>query len=62
MQMNDDARGKPCPKCGEPMVSMSTVNGGERHCVGCGSIWNWPLDPGQQALLGNNRQTKKSRP
>lgn len=37
-------------------------NGGERHCVGCGSVWNWTLDNGQQALLGNNRQTKKSRP
>lgn len=60
--MSDDARGKPCPKCGEPMVSMPTVNGGERHCVGCGSVWSCPLDPGQQSLLGNNRQTKKRRP
>jgi len=50
----DDARGKRCPACWEPLVDLRTLE--LRLCSGCGAEHPWPLDPGQQPLLGNNRQ------
>lgn len=55
---NDDAKGKRCPDCGEPMVSCSTLN--ERVCNGCGTVWDWHLEQGQPALIGNNRQGRRT--
>ena len=54
----DDAKGKRCPDCGEPMVSCSTLN--ERVCNGCGTVWDWHLEQGQPALIGNNRQGRRA--
>lgn len=54
----DDAKGKRCPGCGEPMVSCSTLN--ERVCNGCGTVWDWHLEQGQPALIGNNRQGRRA--
>lgn len=54
----DDAKGKRCPGCGEPMVSCSTLN--ERVCNGCGTVWDWHLEQGQPALIGSNRQGRRA--
>ena len=54
----DDAKGKRCPGCGEPMVSCSTLN--ERVCNGCGTVWGWHLEQGQPALIGSNRQGRRA--
>lgn len=54
----DDAKGKRCPDCGEPMVSCSTLN--ERVCNGCGTVWDWHLEQGQPALIGSNRQGRRA--
>ena len=55
----DDACGKRCPDCGAPMVSLSTIDGGQRVCSGCNKTWDWHLKKGQQPLIGNNRMVKK---
>lgn len=57
-RLADDAKGKRCPGCGEPMVSCSTLN--ERVCNGCGTVWDWHLEQGQPALIGNNRQGRRA--
>lgn len=55
----DDARGKRCPECSAPMVSLSTIDGGQRVCSGCDRVWSWHLKEGQPPLIGNNRMVKK---
>ena len=55
----DDACGKRCPDCGAPMVSLSTIDGGQRVCSGCNKTWDWHLKKGQQPLIGNNRMVNK---
>ena len=55
----DDARGKRCPECSAPMVSLSTIDGGQRVCSGCDKVWSWNLKEGQPPLIGNNRMVKK---
>lgn len=55
----DDARGKRCPECSAPMVSLSTIDGGQRVCSGCDKVWSWHLKEGQPPLIGNNRMVKK---
>lgn len=52
--MTDAPKGKPCPDCGEPMVSMPSLN--LRQCAtGCKEKFDWKLDEGQKSLLGNSR-------
>ena len=55
----DDARGKRCPECSAPMVSLSTIDGGQRVCSGCDKVWPWHLKEDQPPLIGNNRMVKK---
>ena len=55
----DDARGKRCPECSAPMVSLSTIDGGQRVCSGCDKVWSWHLKEGQPPLIGNNRMVNK---
>ena len=55
----DDARGKRCPECSAPMVSLSTIDGGQRVCSGCDKVWPWRLKEGQPPLISNNRMVKK---
>ena len=55
----DDARGKRCPECSAPMVSLSTIDGGQRVCSGCDKVWSWHLKEGQPPLIGNNRMVKR---
>lgn len=55
---SDDARGKPCPDCGEPTVGCGTMN--LRVCNGCKMEWDWQLDEGQLPLVSNNRATRRT--
>lgn len=50
---NDDARGKPCPACGGPLVSFATMN--LRICGDCRGEFDWRLAPDQKPLVANNR-------
>lgn len=54
----DDARGKPCPDCGEPTVGCATMN--LRVCNGCKMEWDWQLNEGQLPLVSNNRATRRT--
>lgn len=54
----DDARGKPCPDCGEPTVGCGTMN--LRVCNGCKMEWDWQLNEGQLPLVSNNRATRRT--
>lgn len=53
MTQHDDARGKPCPVCGGPLVSLPSMN--LRVCADCRREFDWHLSPGQKPLLANNR-------
>ena len=52
-----DGTGKPCPKCGTPMVNLSSIN--LRECVGCQHKEPWHLSEGQKPLINNNRGDRK---
>lgn len=54
----DDARGKPCPDCGEPTVGCGTMN--LRVCNGCKMEWDWQLNEGQLPLVSSNRATRRT--
>ena len=54
----DDARGKPCPECGEPTVGCGTMN--LRVCNGCKMEWDWQLNEGQIPLVSSNRATRRT--
>ena len=54
----DDARGKPCPECGEPTVGCGTMN--LRVCNGCKMEWDWQLNEGQLPLVSSNRATRRT--
>ena len=54
----DDARGKPCPDCGEPTVGCGTMN--LRVCNGCKKEWDWQLNEGQLPLVPSNRATRRT--
>lgn len=54
--MSDDARGKKCPKCGEPCVGLASQF--VRLCVGCGGEWPWTLRNDQQPLNGSHRANR----
>ena len=54
----DDARGKPCPDCGEPTVGCGTMN--LRVCNGCKTEWDWQLNEGQLPLVSSNRATRRT--
>ena len=54
----DDARGKPCPDCGEPTVGCGTMN--LRVCNGCKKEWDWQLNEGQLPLVSSNRATRRT--
>ena len=47
-----DGTGKPCPKCGTPMVNLSSIN---EHCIGCGHCEPWKLAEGQKSILGKGK-------
>lgn len=53
----DDAKGKRCPGCDEPLVELRSME--LRVCCGCGTEQPWPLHPGQQPLLGSNRSVTR---
>ena len=48
-----DGTGKPCPKCGGPMVNLSSINRRDKHSE------PWHLSEGQKPLLNNNRGDRK---
>jgi len=49
-----DAKGKRCPSCGEPMVSMPSLN--LRQCAtGCKEMFDWQLAEGQAPLHTDSR-------
>ena len=52
-----DGTGKPCPKCGTPMVNLASIN--ERQCIGCGHSEPWKLSEGQKPLINTSRGDKK---
>jgi ssDNA-binding Zn-finger/Zn-ribbon topoisomerase 1 len=52
-----DGTGKPCPKCGTPMVNLSSIN--ERQCIGCGHSEPWKLAEGQKSILGKGKGEKQ---
>ena len=52
-----DGTGKPCPKCGTPMVNLSSIS--RRQCVGCGYVEPWKLAEGQRPLINTSRGDKK---
>lgn len=54
----DDARGKPCPECGEPTVGCGTMN--LRVCNGCKKEWDWHLNEGQLPLVSSSRATRRT--
>ena len=54
----DDARGKPCPDCGEPTVGCGTMN--LRVCNGCKKEWDWHLSEGQLPLVSSSRATRRT--
>ena len=54
----DDARGKPCPDCGEPTVGCGTMN--LRVCNGCKKEWDWYLNEGQLPLVSSSRATRRT--
>lgn len=54
--MTDEPRGKPCPRCGSPLVDLRTMN--RRQCCGCKRYFVWHLDEGQKPLIGSNRQDR----
>lgn len=56
----DEPRGKPCPRCGSPLVALRSMN--RRQCVGCGRMFEWLLDEGQKPLIGSNRQDRGALP
>ena len=49
----DAPKGKPCPVCSEPMVSLASQF--IRMCTGCSHVEAWDLDKGQQPLLTDSR-------
>jgi hypothetical protein len=54
--VDDDAKGKRCPACAEPMSDIGTQF--VRLCTNgktCGVIWPWPLDDGQAPLVTSSR-------
>ena len=56
--LSDDARGKPCPDCGEPTVGCGTMN--LRVCNGCKKEWDWQLNEGQLPLVCSSRATRRT--
>lgn len=44
------ATGKPCPECGDPMITLNTIEKGIRLCS-CGYKESNKLKPGQKSLL-----------
>jgi len=54
----DEPRGKPCPRCGSPLVALRSMN--RRQCVWYGRMFEWLLDEGQRPLIGSNRQDRRS--
>ena len=57
--MSDEPRGKPCPRCGSPLVALRSMN--RRQCVGCGRMFEWLLDEGQRPLIGSNRVDRSNK-
>ncbi|MNO99811.1 hypothetical protein D3C76_915920 [compost metagenome] len=53
--MADDAKGKPCPYCGEPLSDLGSQF--VRMCTNgkCKAEWPWPLDDGQPPLVTSSR-------
>lgn len=53
--MNDDAKGKRCPTCAEPLSDISTQF--IRLCTNgdCAIEWPWLLDEGQAPLVTSSR-------
>ena len=56
--LSDDARGKPCPECGEPTVGCGTMN--LRVCNGCKKELDWRLNEGQLPLVSSSRATRRT--
>lgn len=54
----DDAKGKRCPKCSEPLSSLSSQF--VRLCTNgyCGAIWPWVLKKDQAPLISHHRDRR----
>ena len=50
--------GKPCPDCGSPLVSLSSLS--RRICSGCKREQEWTLDDGQKPLLNSARGDRRN--
>lgn len=55
-----DGLGRPCPKCGSPMVDLRSLSA--RLCSNgrCGLAIEWSLALGQSPLLGSNRGSRRA--
>ncbi len=54
----DDAKGKRCPYCTEPLSALSSQF--VRLCTNgkCGTVWPWELNPGQKPLMSSHRDRR----
>lgn len=57
--MTDDAKGKPCPICSEPMTDLSSQF--LRKCTNGKCGWNsyWPLTDKQPPLITSSRDRRR---
>lgn len=53
-----EPQGKLCPKCGEGMSNLSTMN--HRLCSACGYLEPWNLDDKQLPTVSSNRATRRT--
>lgn len=56
--MHDDAKGKRCPACDEPLSALASQF--VRVCSNgkCAAVWPWELKPGQKPLMGSSRDRR----
>lgn len=58
--MCDDAKGKRCPTCAEPLSELASQF--IRYCTNghCKAIWPWELKPNQKPLMSSHRDRRAS--
>ena len=56
--MCDDAKGKRCPACNEPLSDLASRF--VRCCTNghCKAVWPWELKPGQKPLMSHHRDRR----
>lgn len=56
--MLEPPKGKPCPRCAEPLSDIASQF--QRVCTNgyCKAVWPWELNPGQKPLMSSNRDKR----